>query len=110
MGALGGFLLIPGELQSICDVNSFDYNDIVFVFFNFSRRRRDKVSFACRNVTRFQRAAKGSRQSAGSGSHDVIERCGVWLVDVGVYVVMFCDFGMHAKLDVSVERGEICSA
>jgi hypothetical protein len=72
-------------------------NEHVSVFFNFPPCLRNQSFFTGRNFARFQRAAKGTGQSAGRGGHNIIQRGRMWFVDLRVNTVMLGDFGMNTK-------------
>ena len=72
-------------------------NQHISVFFNFPPCLRNQSSFTGRNFARFQRAAKGTGQSAGRCGNNIIQRGGMRFVDLRVNTVMLGDFGMNAK-------------
>jgi hypothetical protein len=80
----------------IGDMNAFDYQHLA-ILFNLSPCFGVQLSFAGRNLTRFQRATKGSRQSTGSGSNHIIQRRGMRIVYLGIDTIVFSNFGVNAK-------------
>jgi hypothetical protein len=64
--ALGGGLVFGGNLEVVGDVNAPD-DQHVAVFANLPPAFRIQPAFAGGNPARFQRAAKGPRQSTGGG-------------------------------------------
>ena len=81
--------LFCGNLQGIDDVNPFDDQHIAF-FFDFSIYVGCQKAVACGYLSRFQRAAECTGQSAPCGCTDVIESGGVGFVDCSIHAVMFC--------------------
>jgi hypothetical protein len=82
-------------------------NQHISVLFNFPFCLRSQKSLTGRNFARFQRAAKGTGQSAGRGGNNIIQRGGVGLVDLGVNTVMFGDLRMNAKSHRLIFLGQI---
>jgi hypothetical protein len=82
--------------QIIRDVNPFD-NQHVVLFLNFTLYIRGKQAIASRNFARFQRATKGTGQSAARRGHQIIQRGGVGIVDVRIHAVMLSNFGMDPQ-------------
>jgi hypothetical protein len=69
----GAAVDVASDLQQIAHVDALDHQDAVLDL-DLPARLPNKTAFACVDVTRLQRAAEGSRQSATRGGHDVIQR------------------------------------
>jgi hypothetical protein len=64
MHTLRGFSMRLFRFKSQPDVNSFDDEDIVLQL-DVAHGLRDQALVRCTDLTRLQRASKGSRQSTG---------------------------------------------
>lgn len=82
--------------QMVLDMDSPN-DQHVPILLDLSPGLGNKLPLAGRYPARFQRAPKGSGQSAGGRSHQVIERRGLWFVDRGIHAVMFGNLGVYAK-------------
>jgi hypothetical protein len=87
-------------------MNAADNQHLSF-FFNFTPCFRAQPAFTGWNFTRFQRAAQGAGQSAGSRSDNIIQGGGMRLVDLRVDTVVFRNLGMYAKKHGRILLGEI---
>jgi len=109
MHTAGGFpvRLRCSELQP--HMNSPDDEDIVLQF-DLTHRFRDKPFVRCVDLTRLQRASKGSGKSTGSRSNNVVEGCGVRFEHRPGHLVVFGDRSVDAEDHGRGLRGEIRSA
>jgi hypothetical protein len=109
MHALGGFTVLVGKFQVIGDKNALDDQHFA-VQFDLAPGFGSQVAFTCGNSARFQRATKGSGQSTGGRSNDIIKGRRAGFGHVRGNAVMFSDFGMDAKMDGVGSDGKICPA
>ena len=84
-----------------------DYQN-VFLGLDFADGLGDQFCIRCIDLTRFQRASKGSGQSTGGGRHDVIQRGGVRLDDVFRNSIVFGDCPVHPENHWGVFGRKIC--
>jgi hypothetical protein len=61
------------DREDVADVDALDHEHAVF-HLDLAGRLADQPSFACRDLTRLQRASERPRQSAPRGGDDVVER------------------------------------
>ena len=77
-------------LQFEPHVDAADHQDVPFQL-HFAHGFRDQTSVGRGDLTRFQRASKGSGESTRRGGNDVIERRGVFLECAGWNLVVLGD-------------------
>ena len=78
-------------------MNSTDYEDSIFLL-HLARSVSPKQTLARRNLTRLQRASKGSDQSTYGRCHDVIERRRMRLkVRGSAFEIVLCDGSVDAE-------------
>lgn len=77
------------RLEIVRDMNPLDHQNFVF-FFYFTNDIGYEDALTCRYLTRFQRASKGSSQSATCSGNDVVKGCGVWRMDICINTIMLC--------------------
>jgi hypothetical protein len=104
---LGLGSLLPGDREPVADGDPLDHEHLVVDVdvadgLDLVALRIDV------DVTRFQRAGKGARQSAASGGHDVIERRRVGREVLLTNAVVVGDLRVHAELDGLGLGGEVC--
>ena len=92
----GGVPLVDWHCQLVVDVNAANDEHMVFGLY-LAHCIRAEPAFSGRNPARFQRAAKGTGQSASSGGDEVVERRGMRLMAAGLHVIVFGDLGVHAE-------------
>ena len=101
-----GITIIIRDLELVGDKNTLDDQDIV-LFFDLAFDFRGQVPVASRNAARFQRATKGSSQSATRRGDNVI-KCGCpGFGHLRRNIVVFGDFGMHPKVNRTFNRREV---
>ena len=83
--ALGGV-----KLQAVANVDASDDQHLP-VQLDLTGCFRGQESLPGRDPARLQRAPKGSGESPGGGSHDIVQRGRVGLVDGRIHSVMLCD-------------------
>jgi hypothetical protein len=88
---LGRIPVFRGYLQMVGYMDAPDHQDLA-ILSNFTLYFGDQEAFTGRNLTRFQRAAKGSGQSAAGGSYQIIKGGGVWFVNRRINPIMGGDF------------------
>ena len=96
--ASGGFPVSLFGLEPQSHVNAADHK---YVFFQFDLTHcfPHQTAARCIDLTRLQRASKGSRQSTRRGGNNVIERCGAGFRDVRRNPVMGGDGAVDAEYD-----------
>ena len=77
-------------------MDSLDHQNAVFLL-DFPGRVSNQLVYGCRNLTRLQRASKGSGQSTGGGRHDVIESGGVRRKSIRRDFVVLGDGAVNAE-------------
>ena len=87
VNALGSFAVFGGQFELIGHVDA-PQNEDVAIFADIAAYIGGQITFTRRNLTRFQRAAKGSSQSATCGRNYIVNRRSVGIVDVGIDLVM----------------------
>jgi hypothetical protein len=92
----GGLALVRSQAQMIGHVNA-PHDEHAPVGFHLADGFCREPSFSGGNAARFQRAAQRSGQSAGCRRHQIIERCGVRLMNARTGAVVRGDFGMDAE-------------
>ena len=99
MHALDGFPNVFRARQRESDVNTPDDKYTVFGF-NFAACFRCKLPLTRIDFARLQRAPEGSKQSAGSRSHDVIDGRRMRLLEFSfVNPIVLRDSAMNAEHD-----------
>jgi len=68
-----GAIRVCIDLQVVRGVDALDDDHAVVLGLDLTDDLADQSTFACRDLTRFQRASKRSRQSAACGGDDVVE-------------------------------------
>jgi hypothetical protein len=59
-------------------MNSAD-DEHALVYFDLADSFGNQLAIRCRNLTRLQRASKGSRKSTGGSRHYIVQGCGMVL-------------------------------
>jgi hypothetical protein len=96
--AIGGFpVSLPG-LKPQPHVNAADHEYIVFQF-DLTYRFPYQASTRCIDLTRLQRASKGSRKSTCGGGDNVIKRRGAGFRDCGRNPVVLGDRAVDSEND-----------
>lgn len=93
---LRGGVLLGAQAQVVADVDAANDQDVA-VLLNLTGCLGREKALACWNLARFQRTAKGARQSAGGRGDEVVERCVVRLVDPLVDAIVLRDRGVNAE-------------
>ena len=88
VNTLGRFAMSLFRLQSQSDVNSF-YDQDILLKLHFTHRLGDKALVRRIDLTRLQRASKGSRKSTGRSRDHVIQSRGVRFQHVRRDFIMF---------------------
>ncbi len=101
-GAVG----VGVQPQVVGDVNPLD-DEYVVVRFHLADRLADQSPFACRDLTRLQRASEGARESAGGRRDDVVEGGGALGLGPGRHPVVLRDLRVHSERDGLGLPGEI---
>jgi hypothetical protein len=84
------------------------YDEHAAFRFDFANRLGDQSCIRSIDLTRLQRASKGSGQSASGCRYDVIERGGMRFEDIFWHLVVFGHGTVHAKCHWHGFRGQIC--
>ena len=87
-----------GGSQSEVYTNPPNHKNSIFEF-HLSDGLGDQPLVRCVDLTRLQRASKGSRKSTGSSRDDVIQSGGMRVKDVWRDLVVFGDRAVHAEDD-----------
>jgi hypothetical protein len=90
-------------------MNSADDEDTILQI-DFTHRFRDKAFVRCVDLTRLERASKGSGKSTGSRGNNVVQGCSVRFEHRWGHFVMFRHCAVDAEDHGRRLRGEICSA
>ena len=98
MHAIGGLPVSLLGPKPQPHVNAADHKYIVLQLY-LAHRFRHQAFAGCIDLTRLQRASKGSRQSTCRGSNNVIKRCGARFRDCGRNFVMLGDRAVNAEND-----------
>jgi hypothetical protein len=85
----------PG-LQIVGDMNAFD-DQHVALFFNVTGRLGPEFTVGCVDLTRFQRASKGSGESPGGRRDEVVQRGGMGRFFVSIDPIVFRNFGVYTE-------------
>jgi hypothetical protein len=96
MHPLGRFDMVFFDFEEIFDMNALDQQH-ASIFTNLAGGFRAKPSLACGYFARFQRAAKGARQSAGGCGHHIVEGGGGRLEAIRINAVMRSDLRVHPE-------------
>ena len=86
-------LLTGGEVNGNATMEAYLLGEDAVFFSDSAIGLRSQVAFSCRDSARFQRATKGPCQSTSGGGDHVIDGRRMRVVDIWVYIVMFCDSG-----------------
>jgi hypothetical protein len=87
---LGHLAFCGVKPQVVANVDASDDQHLP-VQLDLTIRFRSQESLPGRDPARLQRAPEGSGESPGGGSHDVVQRGRVGLVDCRIHSVMLCD-------------------
>ena len=98
MNAIGGFPVSLLGLKPESHMNAADHEYIVLEFY-LTQCFPNQAFVWCIDLTRLQRASKGSRQSTCRGSNNVIKRCGAGFRDSWRNSVMLGDGAVDAEND-----------
>jgi hypothetical protein len=93
-------------LESVVDVYAA-YHQHFAIQFNFPGSGRIEKAFAGRNVTRFQRASKGSGQSTSRCGYHVVQGCGMGIVDSRIVPVVGGHLRMGSEKDRFFINGQV---
>ena len=85
-------------LERQSHVNAADHEYVVLQFY-LTHCVPHQAFAGCIDLTRFQRASKGSRQSTCRGSNNVIKRCGARFRDSGRNLVMLRNGAVDSEND-----------
>ena len=91
--------LLRGCLELQPETDSSNDEHLVFGLLDFTDRVTDEAVAISPDVARLQRAAKGSRQSAGCSRDNVVERRSVRLESRGVHLIVLSHCAVDAKDD-----------
>ena len=97
------------RLEPQLDMDATDHQNAVF-FFDFAYGFADQPVYRRGDLTRLQRASKGSGESTGGGGDDVIERGGVRRKGFGRHFVVLGDGAVNAKDHRRRFRGQVCAS
>ena len=109
VNTLGRFSMRLFRLESQSDVNSF-YDQDVLLKLHFTHRLGDKAFVRRINLTRLQRASKGSRKSTGRRGDNVVQGCGMRFQHVRWNFVMFRHRAMNSEDHWLLLGRQVCSA
>jgi hypothetical protein len=104
--SFGSFAFVRGDFEMIGHMDTLDHQNVA-ILLDLAACFRGQKTGAGRNLARFQRAAKGARQSAGRGGYHIVEGRGVGFVNLGINAIMCGDLGMDSKKDGPIFLGEI---
>ena len=90
------FTVFGSSSKMILDMDTFN-NQYVTIFLNFAFCFSCQKPFPRRNFTRFQRATKGSGQSAACPSYHIVKGGCVRLMYFGVDTIVLGNLRMYAK-------------
>ncbi len=96
MDPFGCLLVFGSNAQGVCHVDPLDDQYAVFLL-DLADRLGRKEPIACRDLARFQRAAKGPCESTSGRRDHIVEGGGVWFMNVCIHAVMFCHLGVYAE-------------
>jgi hypothetical protein len=91
------------------DVNSLNDQNIVLQLY-FAHGLRDQALVRCTDLTRLQRAPKGSRKSTGGCGDNVVQGCGMRFQHVRWNFVMFRHRAMNSEDHWLLLGRQVCSA
>jgi len=109
MHTLRGFSMRLFRFEPQPDVNSFDDQDIVLQL-DVARSLRDQALVRCADLTRFQRASKGSRQSTGRCRDNVVQGGGMGFQYVRWNFIIFSYCAVHPENHWLRLGGQVSSA
>lgn len=107
--AVDGCLVGRVCLEPQVDTNPLDDENTVFLL-DVAFGGGEQPFAGCRNLTRLQRASKGSGESTRGGSDDVVEGGGVGREEIGGHFVVLGNRSMHSEEDGIGFGGEPCPA
>lgn len=88
MYPLGDFTLFRIDLQGVIYVDTANQQNFSF-WLDLASSFCHQLAFTSRNVTRFQRASKGARQSPSRRSDHIIQGRGLGIMNRGIHPVKF---------------------
>ena len=97
--------LLGAQAQSVGHVDAANDQDVA-VLFDFARGLGGEKALAGRDLARFQRTAKGARQSAGRRGDEVVQRRIARLVDLRVDPIVRGHRRVDAEMDGVLPDGE----
>jgi hypothetical protein len=106
---LGGLSMRFFRFEPQPDVNSLNDENIVLQL-HFAHGLRDQPLVRRADLTRFQRASKGSRKSTGCCGDNVVQGCGMRFQHIRWNFVMFGHRAMNSEDHWLLLRRQVCSA